>query len=47
MTIVNLTVGHYCIPLPVVLSDSTHGEIAEFELVTVRRRAATGAEGLG
>ena len=47
MTIVNLTVGHYCIPLPVVLSDSTHGDIAEFELVTVRLRDGAGADGVG
>ncbi|HZC97636.1 MAG TPA: hypothetical protein VE267_16205, partial [Bradyrhizobium sp.] len=40
-------VDHYRIPLPVVLSDSTHGDIAEFELVTVRIRDATGIEGLG
>src|SRR5437879_10568984 len=37
----------YRIPLPVVLSDSTHGDIAEFELVTVRVRDAAGAAGLG
>ena len=30
-----------------VLSDSTHGDIAEFELVTVRVRDASGIEGLG
>src|SRR5437867_455629 len=47
MTITHLAVDHYRIPLPVVLSDSTHGEIAEFELVTVRLRDAAGAEGLG
>jgi L-alanine-DL-glutamate epimerase-like enolase superfamily enzyme len=47
MTIAALEVDHYRIPLPVVLSDSTHGEIARFELVTVRVRAADGHEGLG
>ena len=47
MTIRHLAVDHYRIPLPVVLSDSTHGDIAEFELVTVRVRDAAGAEGLG
>jgi L-alanine-DL-glutamate epimerase-like enolase superfamily enzyme len=47
MTIAHLAVDHYCIPLPVVLSDSTHGDIAAFELVTVRLRDAGGAEGLG
>ena len=40
-------VDHYRIPLPVVLSDSTHGDIAAFELVTVRLRDAAGVEGLG
>src|SRR6266481_1630042 len=47
MTIGHLAVDHYRIPLPVVLSDSTHGDIAEFELVTVRLRDTAGAEGLG
>ena len=39
--------GCYRVPLPVVLSDSTHGEMTHFELVTVRVRDADGAEGLG
>ncbi|MBM4442772.1 MAG: mandelate racemase/muconate lactonizing enzyme family protein [Candidatus Rokubacteria bacterium] len=39
--------GCYRIPLPVTLSDSTHGSIAAFELVTVRVRDADGAEGVG
>ena len=39
--------GCYRIPLPVVLSDSTHGEITHFELVTARVRDSDGAEGLG
>src|SRR5689334_24037127 len=47
MTIGSLSVGHYRIPLPVVLSDSTHGAITAFELVTVRLRDAAGAEGVG
>src|SRR5215472_6350700 len=47
MTITHLAVDHHRIPLPVVLSDSTHGDIAEFELVTVRLRDAAGAEGVG
>ena len=46
-TIAFLGVDHYCIPLPVVLSDSTHGDIAEFELVTARLRDTAGAAGLG
>jgi hypothetical protein len=37
--------GLYRIPLTVTLSDSTHGEIAAFELVTCRVRDADGAEG--
>lgn len=37
----------YRVPLPTVLTDSTHGVMAEFELVTVRVRDAEGAEGLG
>jgi hypothetical protein len=43
----DFTVGFYRIPLPTVLSDSTHGEIAAFELVTIRVRDADGAEGAG
>ena len=31
----NIETGHYRIPLPVTLSDSTHGEITAFELMTV------------
>ena len=39
--------GFYRIPLPVVLSDSTHGEIGAFELNTVRLTDTDGAEGVG
>ena len=39
--------GLYRIPLTVTLSDSTHGEITAFELVTCRVRDADGAEGVG
>src|SRR5262249_42857675 len=39
--------SHYTIPLPVALSDSTHGTIKGFELVTARVRDAEGAEGIG
>src|SRR5438270_8890769 len=39
--------GFYRIPLAVTLSDSTHGEIRAFELLTVRLRDAEGAEGVG
>jgi L-alanine-DL-glutamate epimerase-like enolase superfamily enzyme len=45
--IASLEADHYQIPLPVVLSDSTHGSIPYFELVTVRLRDADGAEGTG
>jgi L-alanine-DL-glutamate epimerase-like enolase superfamily enzyme len=38
---------HYRIPLPVALSDSTHGVIEGFELITVRLRDEDGAEGVG
>jgi L-alanine-DL-glutamate epimerase-like enolase superfamily enzyme len=38
---------HYRIPLPTVLSDSTHGTIAAFELVTVRVHDDDGVEGVG
>src|ERR1700750_3369369 len=39
--------GHYRIRLPVILSDSTHGKITAFELITVRIHDADGAEGTG
>lgn len=39
--------GFYRIPLPTVLTDSTHGEMRAFELNTVRLRDADGAEGVG
>ena len=39
--------GIYRIPLDKVLSDSTHGLIPHFELVTVRIRDSDGAEGMG
>jgi L-alanine-DL-glutamate epimerase-like enolase superfamily enzyme len=47
MSIRDVRADHYRIPLPVALSDSTHGTIRDFELVTVRVREADGAEGLG
>lgn len=43
----DVTSGHYRIPLDVALSDSTHGTMTAFELVTVRVRDADGAEGVG
>jgi len=47
MTIASVRADHYRVPLPVALSDSTHGTMAAFELITVRVRDADGAEGLG
>jgi L-alanine-DL-glutamate epimerase-like enolase superfamily enzyme len=47
MIIDSVRADHFSIPLPVTLSDSTHGEITHFELVTVRIRDRDGAEGLG
>lgn len=35
------------VPLPVVLSDSTHGDITHFELISVTLRDSEGLEGLG
>lgn len=37
----------YRLPLPAPLTDSTHGEMVDFELVTVRVRDCDGVEGLG
>lgn len=37
----------YRIPLPVTLSDSTHGEITHFELITARVADTDGTEGVG
>ena len=42
-----LLADHYSIPLPVALSDSTHGTIKSFELITARVRDADGGEGVG
>src|SRR3979411_2400163 len=39
--------GFYRIPLTVTLSDSTHGEIKAFELITCRVRDSDGTEGVG
>jgi L-alanine-DL-glutamate epimerase-like enolase superfamily enzyme len=47
MKIAALESGLYRIQLPVALSDSTHGTITHFELITVRLRDADGAEGVG
>jgi L-alanine-DL-glutamate epimerase-like enolase superfamily enzyme len=45
--ITSIEPGFYRIPLPTVLTDSTHGEMKAFELNTVRLRDADGAEGTG
>jgi L-alanine-DL-glutamate epimerase-like enolase superfamily enzyme len=47
MKIESIEIGHYRVPLPVTLTDSTHGDMSDFELVTVRIRDADGVEGLG
>jgi L-alanine-DL-glutamate epimerase-like enolase superfamily enzyme len=47
MNIENVQVDHFRIQLPVVLSDSTHGEMSHFGLVTVRIDRADGQQGLG
>jgi L-alanine-DL-glutamate epimerase-like enolase superfamily enzyme len=45
--IASLECRAYRVPLPVALSDSTHGSITHFELITASLRDADGAEGLG
>ncbi len=45
--IARLVTGHYRIPLPVALSDSTHGTITAFEVITIRVTDADGMEGVG
>lgn len=45
--ITSIEPGFYRIPLPTVLTDSTHGEMRAFELNTVRIRDSDGAEGVG
>src|SRR5579872_6100238 len=47
MQIATMETGLYRIRLPVALSDSTHGTITHFELITVRLRDTDGAEGVG
>jgi L-alanine-DL-glutamate epimerase-like enolase superfamily enzyme len=47
MPIGSLDTALYRIELPVPLSDSTHGTMTHFELVTVRLRDRDGAEGVG
>ena len=45
--IASLQACAYRLPLPTVLTDSTHGTMLDFELVTARVRDAEGAEGTG
>jgi L-alanine-DL-glutamate epimerase-like enolase superfamily enzyme len=45
--IARIETGHYLIPLPVVLSDSMHGQMEKFELITCRIADGDGAEGVG
>ncbi len=45
--IASLITGYYRIPLPEVLTDSMHGIMRDFELVTARVRDGDGAEGVG
>jgi L-alanine-DL-glutamate epimerase-like enolase superfamily enzyme len=47
MNIDSIQADRFSIPLPETLSDSTHGEMSHFELITVRIRDQDGAEGLG
>lgn len=47
MSIKAVVATYYRVPLPEVLSDSTHGDITHFHLVTVRIRDENGDEGVG
>ena len=47
MKIESIEVSHYNIPLPDLLTDSTHGEMSEFAVVFVKIKADNGEEGLG
>ena len=47
MKLASIRVDHYDIPLPEVLSDSTHGDISRFALVTVQVTDTEGARGEG
>src|SRR4029079_9096407 len=43
----SLEAGYYRVPLPTVLTDSMHGLMRDFEIVTIRLRDKDGAEGTG
>ena len=45
--LVTIESGFYRVPLPTVLTDSTHGQMRTFELNTIRLTDADGAEGVG
>lgn len=45
--IASMKADHFHVPLPVTLSDSTHGDMTHFDLVTVRVTDRDGATGLG
>jgi L-alanine-DL-glutamate epimerase-like enolase superfamily enzyme len=45
--IASIVIGHYRIPLPQILTDSTHGIMRDFELVTAQVSDSDGAEGTG
>jgi L-alanine-DL-glutamate epimerase-like enolase superfamily enzyme len=47
MRITEIRTDHYSIPLPEPLSDSTHGLMTEFALISVRIRCDDGATGMG
>ena len=47
MKITHVLTDHYRVPLPTVLSDSTHGEISHFGLIAARVQTSDGVEGLG
>ncbi|MBU2367130.1 MAG: mandelate racemase/muconate lactonizing enzyme family protein [Alphaproteobacteria bacterium] len=43
----HVSADYYRVPLPVPLSDSTHGVMANFDLVTIRVKDSDGVEGVG
>ena len=45
MKIKNILTDYYKIPLPTVMTDSTHGVMKFFELITVRVQDNNGNEG--
>jgi len=47
MKITHVHTDHYRIPLPSVLSDSTHGDITHFGLIAARVETSSGVEGIG